>query len=77
MAIRILLIPVIASLSYEIIRLAGRTNNIIIRILSAPGMWLQRLTTREPDDTMIEVGIAAVEAVFDWKEYLGKESDEL
>ncbi len=76
-AIRILLIPVIASLSYEIIRLAGRTNNIIVRILSAPGMWLQRLTTREPDDTMIEVGIAAVEAVFDWKEYLGTDSDEL
>ncbi|MBO4889725.1 MAG: DUF1385 domain-containing protein [Lachnospiraceae bacterium] len=76
-AIRILLIPVIASIAYEIIRLAGRTNNICIRILSAPGMWLQRLTTREPDDTMIEVGIAAVEAVFDWKEYLGTDSDEL
>ena len=76
-AIRLLLIPVIASISYEIIRLAGRYNNIVIRILSAPGMWLQRLTTREPDDTMIEVGIAAVEAVFDWKEYLGKDSDEL
>ena len=76
-AIRILLIPVIASLSYEIIRLAGRTNNIIVRILSAPGMWLQRLTTREPDDKMIEVGIAAVDAVFDWKEYLGINSDEL
>ncbi|MCR5673048.1 MAG: DUF1385 domain-containing protein [Lachnospiraceae bacterium] len=75
--IRLLLIPVIASLAYEIIRLAGRSNNIIVRILSAPGMWLQRLTTREPDDTMIEVGIAAVEAVFDWKEYLGKGSDEL
>ena len=76
-AIRLLLIPVIASLAYEIIRLAGRSNNIIVRILSAPGMWLQRLTTREPDDTMIEVGIAAVDAVFDWKEYLGKNSDEL
>ena len=76
-AVRILLIPVIASIAYEIIRLAGRTNNICIRILSAPGMWLQRLTTREPDDSMIEVGIAAVEAVFDWKEYLGTDSDEL
>lgn len=76
-AIRLLLIPVIASLAYEIIRLAGRSNNICIRILSAPGMWLQRLTTREPDDSMIEVGIAAVEAVFDWKEYLGTDSDEL
>ncbi len=76
-AIRLLLIPVIASIAYEIIRLAGRSNNIIVRILSAPGMWLQRLTTREPDDQMIEVGIAAVEAVFDWKEYLGTQTDEL
>ncbi len=76
-AIRLLLIPVIASISYEIIRLAGKSNNIFIRILSAPGMWLQRLTTREPDDKMIEVGIAAVDAVFDWKEYLGTQTDEL
>lgn len=68
-AVRLLLIPVIAGISYEIIRLAGRTNNIIVKILSAPGMWLQRLTTREPDDDMIEVAIAAVEAVFDWKKY--------
>lgn len=76
-AIRILLIPVIASISYEIIRLAGRSNNIFVRILSAPGMWLQRLTTREPDDSMIEVGIAAVEAVFEWKEYLRIEKNDL
>ncbi|MBQ6130039.1 MAG: DUF1385 domain-containing protein [Lachnospiraceae bacterium] len=76
-AIRLLLIPVIASLAYEIIRLAGRSNNIIVRILSAPGMWLQKLTTREPEDAMIEVGIAAVDAVFDWKEYLAKQKDEL
>lgn len=68
-AVRILLIPVIASISYEIIRLAGRSNNLFVRIISAPGMWLQRLTTREPDDSMIEVAIAAVEAVFDWKQY--------
>jgi len=71
--IRIMLVPVIAGIAYEIIRLAGRSNNIIIRILSAPGMWLQRLTTREPDDDMIEVAIAAVEAVFDWKQYFIKE----
>ena len=71
--IRILLIPVIASLAYEIIRLAGRSDALIVRILSAPGMWMQRLTTREPDDSMIEVGIAAVEAVFNWKDYLGRE----
>ena len=76
-AIRLLLIPVIASISYEIIRLAGRSDNIIVRILSTPGMWLQRLTTREPDEQMIEVGIAAVDAVFDWKEYLKKSPDEL
>ena len=76
-AVRLLLIPVIASLAYEIIRLAGRSNNIIVRILSAPGLWLQKLTTREPDDSMIEVGIAAVDAVFDWKEYIRSGSDEL
>lgn len=68
--IRIALIPVIAGISYEIIRLAGRSNNILVRIISAPGMWLQRLTTREPDESMVEVAIAAVEAVFDWKAYL-------
>lgn len=71
--IRILLIPVIAGISYEIIRLAGRTNNIIVRILSAPGLMLQKLTTREPDDSMIEVAIMAVDAVFDWRGYLMKE----
>ena len=69
-AIRILLIPVIASLAYEIIRLAGKSDFFLVKILSAPGMLLQRLTTREPDDDMIEVAIAAVEAVFDWKQYL-------
>ena len=58
------------SFSYEIIRLAGRSDNLLIRASSAPGMWLQRLTTREPDDSMIEVAIACVEAVFDWKAYL-------
>jgi len=68
--LRILLIPVIAGISYEFIRLAGRTDNAIIRLLSAPGMLLQRLTTKEPDDSMIEVAIVSVEAVFDWKEYL-------
>ena len=68
--IRIALIPVIAGISYEIIRLAGRSNNILVRLISAPGLWLQRLTTREPDKRMVEVAIAAVEAVFDWKNYL-------
>lgn len=73
--IRILLIPVIAGISYEIIRLAGKSNNIIVRIISAPGMWLQRLTTREPEESMVEVAIASVEAVFDWKAYLKETFD--
>lgn len=67
--IRILLIPVIAGIAYEIIRLAGKSDNLLVRILSAPGMLLQKLTTKEPDDDMIEVAIASVEAVFDWKQY--------
>ncbi len=69
-ALRILLMPVVAGISYEIIRLAGRTDNVFIRILSAPGMWIQRMTTKEPDESMAEVAITAVEAVFDWKQYL-------
>lgn len=78
--LRILLMPVVAGISYEIIRLAGRTDNIFIKILSAPGMWIQRMTTKEPDESMAEVAIASVEAVFDWKKYLqdtfGYEVDE-
>jgi len=66
---RILLIPVVAGLSYEFLRLAGNTDNKIVNALSQPGLWLQGLTTAEPDDTMIEVGIASVNAVFDWKEW--------
>lgn len=72
-AVRILLIPVIAGISYEIIRLAGRSENILVRVISAPGLWLQKLTTKEPDEDMIEVAIAAVEAVFDWKAYFKTE----
>ncbi len=68
--LRILLIPVISGISYEIIRLAGKTDFILVRIISAPGLWLQRLTTKEPDDDMIEVAIKSVEAVFDWKQFL-------
>ena len=68
--VRIALIPVIAGISYEIIRLAGKSNNIFVRIISAPGMLLQKLTTREPDESMVEVAIVAVEAIFDWKQYL-------
>lgn len=65
--LRLLLIPVIAGVSYEFIRLAGRVDNAFMNWVSRPGLWMQRLTTREPDDEMIEVGIASVEAVFDWK----------
>ena len=73
--LRIALIPVIAGISYEIIRLAGRTENIFVNIISAPGMLLQRLTTKEPDEDMIEVAIKAIEAVFDWKAYLKETFD--
>lgn len=68
--LRILLMPVVAGISYEFIRLAGRSDNILVNILSSPGMLLQRLTTKEPDQQMVEVAIAAVEAVFDWEVYL-------
>lgn len=81
LVLRLLLVPVIAGISYEIIRLAGRSNNILIQIISAPGLWMQRLTTKEPDEDMVAVAIASVEAVFDWKAYLeetfGYEAEDL
>lgn len=67
---RIVLIPVIAGISYEFLRLAGRSDNCVVNFLSKPGLWMQNMTTKEPDDSMIEVAIAAVEAVFDWRGYL-------
>ena len=67
---RIVLIPVIAGISFELLRLAGTKENVFTNIISKPGLLLQRLTTKEPDDSMIEVGIASVEAVFDWKSHL-------
>ena len=67
--LRILLIPVIAGISYEILKLAGRSDNWLINLISKPGLLLQRLTTREPEDDMIEVAICSVEAVFDWRKY--------
>lgn len=73
--IRLLLVPVIAGCAYELIRLAGRSDHIWIRLISMPGMALQKLTTREPDDAMIEVGIASVEAVFDWEAYIREKKD--
>lgn len=72
LVLRLLLVPVIAGVSYEFIRVAGRSDNILVNMLSKPGMWLQNLTTREPDDSMIEVGIASVEAVFDWRSYVAE-----
>lgn len=76
--VRILFVPVLAGLSYELIRFAGSSDSKVINLLSKPGLWLQGLTTREPDDDMIRVAVASVEAVFDWQTYLkenaGKES---
>jgi len=69
-AIRLVLIPVIAGISYEIIRWAGSSSNPIVKILSMPGLCVQKLTTREPDEKMAEVAIRAVEEVFDWRAYL-------
>ena len=67
--VRIALIPVIAGISYEVLKLAGRSENPIVNFLSKPGLAIQKLTTKEPDDSMIEVAIQAVEAVFDWRAY--------
>lgn len=70
--VRIALIPVIAGISYEVLKLAGRSENPIINLLSRPGLAIQKLTTKEPDDSMIEVAIQAVEAVFDWRAYVAE-----
>ncbi len=70
MVLRILLIPVIAGISYEFIMIAGKSDNPVVGILSKPGLWLQAMTTKEPDADMLQVAIASVEAVFDWKAFL-------
>jgi len=79
LVIRLLLVPVVAGVSYEIIRWAGKNDNKAVNVISKPGIWLQRLTTKEPDDDMIEVAIKAVEAVFDvdafLKEYYADSDD--
>lgn len=75
--IRLLLIPVIAGVSYELIRLAGRSESRFVQIISFPGMLMQRLTTKEPDAQMAEVAIAAVEAVFDWDTFIHEELEEV
>ena len=77
--VRVALLPVIAGISYEVLRLAGNSDHWLINFLSRPGLWIQKMTTKEPDDNMIEVAIQAVEAVFDWRKYeaetFGTESD--
>ena len=72
LVLRILLVPVIAGVSYEVLRLAGNSDSKFMDIVSRPGLWLQHLTTREPDASMVEVAIASVEAVFDWWTYVEK-----
>ena len=71
--LRILLIPVISGISFEIIRLSGMSSSPIVAAIAKPGLMMQYLTTREPDDEMLEVGIASVNAVYDWHEYLKEE----
>lgn len=77
MGIRLLLIPVIAGLSYEFIQWAGNSGSKVAAVLSKPGLWIQGLTTKEPDRDMAEVAITAVEAVFDWRDYLRKQGIEV
>ncbi|TGY97620.1 DUF1385 domain-containing protein [Petralouisia muris] len=81
LALRLAIVPLVAGISYEFIRLAGRSENPLVNALSRPGLWMQKLTTKEPDEEMIEVGIASVEAVFDWKEFVKsireKENDDI
>lgn len=68
--LRLLFLPLVAGVSYEFIRLAGSSDHPLVQIFSKPGLALQRLTTKEPDHSMIDVAIASVEGVFDWREYL-------
>ena len=72
LGLRLAIVPLVAGISYEIIRLAGNSENILVHFISKPGLWMQGLTTKEPDDEIIQVGIASVEAVFDWKEYISE-----
>ncbi len=70
--VRLLLLPLVAGISYEFLKLAGRSNSKVMDILSRPGLWMQGLTTKEPDDDMLKCAIASVEAVFDWKTFLAE-----
>ena len=73
--LRVVLVPVIAGVSYEIIQWAGRSKSACVNIISAPGLALQRLTTREPDREMLEVAIASIEAIYDWRAFQTGDSD--
>lgn len=75
LVLRLAIIPLVAGVSYEFIRLAGRSENPVVNFLSKPGLLMQKLTTREPDEDMIEVGIASVEAVFDWRSYIARQKE--
>lgn len=68
MIIKILILPIIMSIGYEAIRLAGKKNNLFTKIISAPGLWMQRITTKEPTDDIIEVGIASLKVALGWEE---------
>lgn len=70
---RVLLVPLVAGISYEFIKFAGKYDNAVANILSKPGLWVQRLTTKEPTEDMVEVAIKAVEGVLDWRAYLEEE----
>lgn len=76
MLYRVLLVPLIAGISYEFIKFAGKHDNFVANVLSKPGIWVQRLTTKEPTPDMIEVAIKAVEGVLDWREYLEEQKSE-
>ena len=77
--IKLAMVPLICGVGYEVLRLCGRYDNIITRIISAPGVWVQRITTKEPDDSMLEIAIAALGAVLsdeDKEKYLPKQDTE-
>lgn len=73
--LRVILVPVIAGVSYEILQLAGRSDSFLMNLISMPGLWLQKLTTREPDTEMLEVAIASIEAIYDWRAFQAGEED--
>ena len=73
--LRVILVPVIAGVSYEILQLAGRSDSFLMNLISTPGLWLQKLTTREPDTEMLEVAIASIEAIYDWRAFQAGEED--